>query len=130
MRLLVENFGDVRVFKDRSLFGVPRYVIEYFDPDFGFRHTQIYSAIWYKKERFTPPSPSFVKQSVLLRHAVDNATWIETGTYLGSTTSILSERFPIVHTIEPSKECLQIARQNLKAFKNIIFHNGCSEDCL
>ena len=47
MRLLVENFGDVRVFKDRSLFGVPRYVIEYF----GFRHTQIYSAIWYKKEK-------------------------------------------------------------------------------
>jgi len=51
MRLLVENFGDVRVFKDRSLFGVPRYVIEFFDPDFGFRHTQIYSAIWYKKEQ-------------------------------------------------------------------------------
>ena len=51
MRLLVENFGDVRVFKDRSLFGVPRYVIEFFDPDFGFRHTQIYSAIWYKKEK-------------------------------------------------------------------------------
>ena len=86
--------------------------------------------IWLKKERCTSPSPHFVKQSVLLRHAVDNATWIETGTYLGSTTAILSERFPIVHTIEPSNECLQIARQNLKAFKNIIFHNRTSEECL
>ena len=50
--------------------------------------------IWYKKERFTSTSPHFVKQSVLLRHAIDNATWIETGTYVGSTTSILSKRFP------------------------------------
>ena len=50
MRLLVDTIGDVRVFKDRSLFGLPRYVIEHFDPDFGFRYTKILSAIWYKKE--------------------------------------------------------------------------------
>ena len=50
MRLLVDTVGDVRVFKDRSLFGLPRYVIEHFDPDFGFRYTKILSAIWYKKE--------------------------------------------------------------------------------
>ena len=30
MRLLVDTVGDVRVFKDRSLFGLPRYVIEHF----------------------------------------------------------------------------------------------------
>ena len=36
MRLLVENFGDVRVFKDRSLFGVPRYVIEFFEDSLAF----------------------------------------------------------------------------------------------
>lgn len=50
MRLLVDTVGEVRVFKDRSLFGLPRYVIEHFDPDFGFRYTKILSAIWYKKE--------------------------------------------------------------------------------
>ena len=50
MRLLVDTVGDVRVFKDRSLFGLPRYVIEHFDPDFGFRYTKILSAIWCKKE--------------------------------------------------------------------------------
>ena len=50
MRLLVDTVGDVRVFKDRSLFGLPRYVIEHFDADFGFRYTKILSAIWYKKE--------------------------------------------------------------------------------
>ena len=50
MRLLVETVGEVRVFKDRSLFGLPRYVVEHFDPEFGFRYTKVLSGIWYKKE--------------------------------------------------------------------------------
>ena len=50
MRLLVDTVGDVRVFKDRSLFGLPRYVIEHFDPDFGFRHTKVFSAVWYNRK--------------------------------------------------------------------------------
>ena len=33
MRLLVESYGDVRVFKDRSLIGLPRYIIESIDPE-------------------------------------------------------------------------------------------------
>ena len=51
MRLLVENYGNVRVFKDRSLMGLPRYIIESVDPEFGFRHTKVLSGIWYKKEK-------------------------------------------------------------------------------
>ena len=51
MRLLVETFGNVRVFKDRSLIGLPRWVIESVDPDFGFRYTKVLSGVWYKKER-------------------------------------------------------------------------------
>ena len=39
MRLLIESYGDVRVFKDRSLIGLPRYIIDSIDPDFGFRYT-------------------------------------------------------------------------------------------
>ena len=50
MRLLVETFGNVRVFKDRSLIGLPRWVIESTDPDFGFRYTKVLSGIWYKKD--------------------------------------------------------------------------------
>ena len=38
MRLLVANFGDVRVFKE-------------IDPDVGFRYTTVLSGIWYKKEK-------------------------------------------------------------------------------
>ena len=51
MRLLIANFGDVRVFKDRSLFGLPRWIIEEIDPDVGFRYTTVLSGIWYKKEK-------------------------------------------------------------------------------
>ena len=51
MRLLVENFGDVRVFKDRSLFGLPRWIIECIDPDFGFRNETILSGIWYNQDK-------------------------------------------------------------------------------
>ena len=50
MRLLVESYGDVRVFKDRSLIGLPRYIIESIDPDFGFRYTKVLSGVWYNKK--------------------------------------------------------------------------------
>ena len=41
MRLLVETIGDVRIFKDRSLFGIPRWVV-----DDGTSIT-VYNKIWY-----------------------------------------------------------------------------------
>lgn len=50
MRLLIKNYGDVRVFKDRSLIGLPRYIIESIDPDFGFRYTKVLSGVWYNKK--------------------------------------------------------------------------------
>ena len=50
MRLLVDTVGDVRVFKDRSLLGIPRWVIEHFDPEFGFRYTKVLNGVWYKKQ--------------------------------------------------------------------------------
>ena len=51
MRLLVNNFDNVRIFKDRSLFGLPRWIIECTDPDFGFRNEIVLSGIWYKHEK-------------------------------------------------------------------------------
>ena len=50
MRLLVDTFENVRVLKDRSIIGLPRWVIESTDPDFGFRYTKVLSGIWYKKD--------------------------------------------------------------------------------
>ena len=86
---------------------------------------------WVKKDLLSPfKTPIFVKQKILLKHAVKNSTWIETGTYIGTTTGFLAKRFPYVHTIEPSEECLKIAKSNLTGFTNIIYHHGTSEQRL
>jgi hypothetical protein len=42
MRLLLENYGDVRIFQDRP-FGYKRYIVEWRDGN-----TQMYSSLWYK----------------------------------------------------------------------------------
>jgi len=45
MRLLLENYGDARIFQDRP-FGYKRYVVEYKDGN-----TQMYSSLWYKLDK-------------------------------------------------------------------------------
>ena len=44
MRLLEENYGDVRTFSERP-FGYKRYIVESKD------NTQIYSGLWYKLDK-------------------------------------------------------------------------------
>ena len=44
MRLLEENYGDVRIFSQRT-FGYKRYIVESKD------NTQIYSGLWYKLDK-------------------------------------------------------------------------------
>lgn len=87
-------------------------------------------AKWSNKYLFSFPIPPSVKESTLLRHGIKDSIWIETGTFMGRTTAFLASKFPLVHTIEPSNYCLKIARINLNNFKNIIFHEGTSEECL
>jgi hypothetical protein len=43
MRVLVENYGDVRIFYDRP-YGYKRYIVEWSDS------TQTYSGLWYKEK--------------------------------------------------------------------------------
>ena len=45
MRLLLENYGDARIFQDRP-FGYKRYVVEYKDGN-----TQMYSSLWYSLKK-------------------------------------------------------------------------------
>ena len=45
MRLLLENYGDARIFQDRP-FGYKRYIVEYKDG-----RTQMYSSLWYKLDK-------------------------------------------------------------------------------
>ena len=45
MRVLVESYGDVRIFSERP-FGYKRYIVEWNDGT-----TSMYSGLWYKEEK-------------------------------------------------------------------------------
>ena len=83
---------------------------------------------WYYRRQCTNPPPSIIKHKILIRHGIKNANWIETGTFIGETTKVLSKNFPRIHTIEASKECLQIAKRYVGRKSNVNFYLGTSED--
>ena len=83
---------------------------------------------WYCSRQCTNPPPSIIKHKILLRQGIKFANWIETGTFMGETTKVLSKNYPRVHTIEASEECLQIAKRYVGRKSNITFYQGTSED--
>jgi hypothetical protein len=84
---------------------------------------------WADRE-FAAPSPQAVKQVVLLRNGLRDATWIETGTYLGETTAVLSTVAKIVYSIEPEPSLFSNAEQKFKNTSNVKIIKGLSEDVL
>jgi hypothetical protein len=75
-----------------------------------------------------PPSPLFVKRQVLLRNAVKNAIYVETGTYLGDTTNFLSKHFPKVISVEPEPSLFSAAKKRFSDREDVHIIHGCSED--
>lgn len=55
----------------------------------------------WEQRGFTAPSPHLIKQAVVLRNGIPGATWVETGTYMGQTTELLSRHGSKVYSIEP-----------------------------
>jgi hypothetical protein len=79
---------------------------------------------------FAAPSPQFIKHSVLLRNALPNSIWVETGTYLGQTTKKLSKHGLYVYSIEPEPSLHANAASYFKLHKNIEILKGLSEEIL
>ncbi len=92
--------------------------------------SNIYQLYQWINKKYKSPSPHFIKQSVLCRESIDDAIWIETGTYLGETTKILSRIAKEVYTIEPEPSIFLKAQRHLKKYKNINVINGTSEQVL
>jgi hypothetical protein len=82
---------------------------------------------WADRE-FAAPSPHFVKQKVLLRNGLRDATWIESGTYMGDTTSVLSKVAKMVYSIEPEPTLFSKAEQKFKNTSNVKIIQALSED--
>jgi hypothetical protein len=77
---------------------------------------------------FTAPSPNLFKMKTFVRFANPKGVWIETGTYMGSTSEFLAKRFPKVISIEPSDYFFDYAKTRLQKFENVTVLKGTSED--
>jgi hypothetical protein len=82
---------------------------------------------WHKR-LFAAPSPNFVKHACLVRNGLPNAVWIETGTYLGQTTHVLSKFASKVYSIEPEPTLFANAKKYFRNHKNVELLNGTSEE--
>ena len=90
---------------------------------------QVFRGLGWIQRNFGSPAPNFVKWSVLKRWGSD-ATWIETGTYLGETTEFISKFAKKVVSIEPASELVGLARKKFSTHHNIFIAEGTSEEIL
>jgi len=74
------------------------------------------------------PSPNFVKKRILKSFSFGNATWVETGTYLGETTLALGKHAKRVVSLEPALPLFKFSKKRLASHKNIEILNGSSEE--
>ncbi len=84
----------------------------------------------WRRSNFSSPSPQHVKIKILKSNSLPNATWIETGTYLGDTTSKLAKIASRVISIEPQTELSMFASARLRKKKNVEVINATSESCI
>ena len=83
----------------------------------------------WKRRNYLGFTPQFVKELIFMKYAVDGADWVETGTYNGTTTNFLSNRFPHVYTIEPEQNLYNTACKRFNG-RNVTLFNDVSEKAL
>ena len=81
----------------------------------------------WKKTDFLENSPQLVKQNVFLKYGIKDAVWVETGTFLGTTTEYLRNLFPHVYSVEPEPKLFNSACKRFEG-KNVTLFNDVSEN--
>jgi hypothetical protein len=84
----------------------------------------------WSRHGYAPPSPTHIKLDVLLRNGMADATWVETGTYLGDTTAFLAKHSRKVYSIEPEPTLFANAIARFSRAANVEIINGLSEAVL
>jgi len=84
----------------------------------------------WKRRGYAAPSPDHIKVQVLLRNGLSDATWVETGTYLGDTTAVLSRHARQVYSIEPAPALFEQAARRFCSTANVRILAGTSEQQL
>ena len=77
--------------------------------------------------QFGAPSPGFIKQSNVMRNGLSDATWVETGTFLGDTTALMAATGNVVFSIEPEPNLYARAVQRFHELRNVTIINDLSE---
>lgn len=80
------------------------------------------------KRGYESPSPLRIKHATLLRIGSKNATWVETGTFLGETTELLAKESKLVFTIEPEPNLFEKAKLRFIGQPHIQVIHGLSEN--
>jgi hypothetical protein len=75
---------------------------------------------------YSAPPPPAVKRRVLLRNALNDAVWIESGTYFGDTTFFLSKHANHVYSIELDERLAAQAKKRFRQRPNIEILQGDS----
>jgi hypothetical protein len=83
--------------------------------------------VWTARD-FAAPSPSWIKRRALLRLGMKNATWVETGTFMGDTTALLAAESEAVYTIEPDASLFEKASNRFSGDHKIRVIHGLSEN--
>jgi len=76
---------------------------------------------------YESPSPTWIKRSVLLRLGLKDATWVETGTFIGDTTALLAAESKTVYTIEPEQTLFEQAEKRFRDNPRVHVVHGLSE---
>ena len=84
----------------------------------------------WRARNFSPPSPDVIKKQILVNNNLKDSLWIETGTYYGETTKLLSKISKKTISIEADKNLFETSNKILRNLKNVEILNGKSEDFL
>lgn len=80
------------------------------------------------KNGYQSPSPQSVKKHVLMQNVIKKATWVETGTYLGTSTKLFSKLGVPVFSVEPQFELFDYNLWKFRNRPNVTIIHGTSED--
>ena len=81
----------------------------------------------WRKRGYSDHAPQFIKLAILEKYALDGATWVETGTFMGATTRFLASLAPKVFTVEPAPKLFARAERKF-AGTHVTVLNGVSEE--
>lgn len=98
------------------------------DDAMRYLRNYLFEYIKWSRRGYASPSPHFIKQACILENGIKCAIWIETGTYLGETTRLLSKVASKVYSIEPEPKLFCKAKCYFNSVANVEILNGTSED--